>query len=355
MSGFQTHSAEYYADVLSKIMQTRLPSEQMEAVNILLNASDNAALQAIIDRMSEEDLEKFIELQNSINDGTYYTMNKVSEDEKQENADKPNPLFTLMNAILFNIPNPEEIIEKINSKLQEKSKQVSDTVNNASETISDTISDTFNFVMNTYDNIKLVVGAVLSNNEISDDDKSRLVKHLYNKKGYLLMKYEDGEFKFDSAINMIIFDKVLEIVRNKHEDKEEVIMSQPTEPFDYLENAAANALQECASQKSGLRKTQSCPGNIQPNEIKHMQQVEEIISNTFYGLLPRSVALKRKGPYTNYNKKQKTTGGKSRRKIRRNKKAKTKKRKDNKKTKKRKMKRKTNMNRKKSKKRRTKK
>ena len=79
-----THSAEDYAAVLSEIMETRLPSEQMKAVNTLLKTSNKDALQAIIDNMSDDDFGKFTTLQNYIIDGTYETMMKVSKKKKKK-------------------------------------------------------------------------------------------------------------------------------------------------------------------------------------------------------------------------------------------------------------------------------
>ena len=370
MSGFDpgpTHSAQDYADAFHEIMQTKLPSEQMKAVKRLLETSNKNALQEIIDTMSEDDFANFTNLQKSIFDGTYDNMNKVSQYEKQEDANKPSKLLIIMNAILFSIPNPEEIIKNINSKLQEKKEKIKKFTTETSTSVSQGISDSINYVKNTFDNIKWFVGAVLESDQISDDDKKELVKHLYNEKGYLLMKYENGEFEFDSALNKIIFDKVLELVDETNVRKsisvEEIHNSQP-EPYYLLEDVAANALRKCTSQapgsqKFGITRSLSCNGNIQPNEIKHMKQVEEIIKDKFYGFLPRSLevgpnAVKKTKPRRSLSTKKNImspkTGGKTRRKIRRNKKAKTKKRKANKKTKKRKTNKKTNMNRKKSKK-----
>ena len=71
------NDAKQYADALHEIMQNKMPSEQMNAVKMLIENTTSEALQAIIDNMSEEDLIKFMSLQRHIIDGTFEKIKRI--------------------------------------------------------------------------------------------------------------------------------------------------------------------------------------------------------------------------------------------------------------------------------------
>ena len=362
------YSAQDYASAFHEIMASKNPSEQMKAVNTLSNISDTEAFQSIIDTMNEDDFEIFTKLQTSILDGTYDTMNEILEYEKRKNeedANEPSRLLILMNVILFSIPNPEEIIEKINSKLSEKTNKMKTTAEGIKSTVSQGISDSINYVKNTFDNIKWFVEAVLSNNEISDDYKEKLIKYIYDNKGYLLLTYDESnkEFVYDRVMDDLLITKAIENSKKKKNNvqgTEELSSSQPEEKWE------ENILKEL---QPLLERTQSLPKDMEFSEFitkarKRYFNIKQKVQALYpAGLYPTPVNSKLRYFQNKANKEAKNAnnkmtymrksnpgpkppiittdkgkGGKTRRKVRRNKKAKTKKRKVNKKTKKMKMK-----------------
>ena len=355
------YSAEDYASAFHEIMASKKPSEQMKSVNELLKISDTDALQSIIDSMNEVDFETFTKLQRSVLDGTYDTMNKTLINENEENANEPSRLLLyIMHVILFSIPNPEEIIEKINSKLSEKTNVMKETAEEIKSNVSQGISDSINYVKNTFDNIKWFVEAVLINNEISDDDKENLIKHLYDEKGYLLLTYDESnkEFVYDSVMDDLLITKAIENSKKKKNNVQETEVLSSSQLEDNWEEKTLEGLTPL------LERTKSLPSHMTFSEFitkarNRYLNIEQKVKALFpSGLLPNPVnrklnklryeaqGTKRKrneGEKDKRSKKEpnnnKGKGGKTRRKVRRNKKTKTKKRKM-----------KMNMNRKKSKK-----
>ena len=407
MNGFEEkagpiHSAEDYVNALKDAMKQEKISYRMSAVKTLLDSANSESLQMIIDRMDDKHLDYFLKLQSFVLDGTLEQMNEISYQEQKDKKEKEEnsslKSVRLLNFILFETPNPENVANNIKKITKNATNNVQTVFNNTQETAQKKISESMNYISNTIENIQYFVKELLSGEDIKYENKIELIKHLYDSKGYLLMKFENGKFEFDSYLNQFVFEKVKELVskknvRNIDEAKEEMQNSQP-EPFDILENVAKNTLEP----KPQLLRSYTTPANMQPNLIEKIKKFEATLKKDFYKLLPpqlikhdprhkitntntnhkrkqevkeeekeekkASSKRKREDKEDNQNpKKQKgleeKAGGKprrqTRRKIRRNKKTKTKKRKVNKKTKKRKTNKKTKVNRKKSKKRRTKK
>lgn len=357
-----THSAEDYVNALNTAMEQEDISDRMKAVKILLDSVDSETLQTIIDLMNDEQLDYFLKLQSSVLDGTLEQMNEISyqeqKDKEEEEKNSSPKSVKLLNFIIQETPSPELFAGKIKEFIE----KASDTAQTVFDKTQINISNLMNYISNTIENIQYFVGKVLSNNEISDDDKMELVKHLYNEKGYLLLTYKDGKFIFDSALNTIIFDKVLELVKKQNENVRGTGDMPLTQPIYENSELEIKATQQSDNQ---LKRTMSAPGRMQPNLIEKIKKFEATLKKDFYGLLPQQLIKhdprhKRKREEEEEEnlkkeRKEEPTGGKSRRKISRNKKAKTKKRKVNKKTKKRKRKMKTKKTKRKTNKRRIKK
>ena len=210
----------------------------------------------------------------------------------------------------------------------------------------------------------------MSNNEISIDDKEKLVKYIYDNKGYLLLTYDEHEkeFVYDRVMDELLIKAAIKNIKKKKNNVQGTKVSSSQPPENWEEGILAELTPP-------LERTQSLPSDMNLSDFitkaqERYLKIEEKVKKLYpHNLVPRPSQLKlseeaRKvadrmkhtqktslGPKAPLSKK----GGKTRRKIRRNKKAKTKKRKTNKKTKKRKANKKTKVNRKKSKKRRTKK
>jgi hypothetical protein len=352
------NDAKQYADALHEIMQNKMPSEQMNAVKMLIENTTSEALQAIIDNMSEEDLINFMSLQRHIIDGTFEKIKNITKEDNKE--DNKGLINGLLESILY-MPGPNELIANI----KEKEKEVKSCFSNLKQECQKTLNPIYDFTQNTFDNISYFVNTLADARYIDDDIKTNIMTKLYYHKGELLVSYENGELKFENSLDNI----ASEYIRKKTGLEQGKTLSAP--PKNAMENSLKSGLDVT------IPKTQEAPKRLESAQFMLARDKAQEKAVSIYGkLIPTQVSRnyitnnpvkeekenkKRKreegeeGEEGEEPKTKTKKGGKTRRKIRRNKKAKTKKRKTNKKTKKRKANKKTKVNRKKSKKRRTKK
>ena len=349
-----TFSLQDVAEALKRNIEIR---DNNGVTRILNSFEDNDTASDLINYLSKDDFRKLIELQEKAN--TNETIGNSEIDKYVSLSDKiARGLLCAGRTVADGINNANDAVNNIAKKAEiaiEKTKSRARTF--AKCVLDETLVATDNIV-NSYKHTQWFLNTVLKN-QAEENENNKLSKYIYDKYGYLLVTYKDGDFDFNDAMTSYLMPQIVDAVEN-HD-------GAASQPNSY------NTLEEKIKQNLSSKQVSSS----QPYDYKMspFEDIEKIVSNNLKTLqtqnnndtFPRIILLKEidkgikrsRGDVSssydvveeektdpNKNKKQKT-GGKTRRKIRRNKKAKTKKRKVNKKTKKRK--RKTKVNRKKTK------
>ena len=273
------NDAKQYADAFHKIIHENIPSEQMNAVEILIGNTSAEALQAIIDNMSEEDLDKFVTLQRHIIDGTFDKIKKISEEVNKEDNKEDNKeglINGLLESILY-MPGPNELIENIKEKKQE----VKSCFSNLKQECQKTLNPIYDFTRNTFGNISYFVNTLADARYIDDDIKTNIMTKLYYHKGELLVSYENGELKFENSLDNI----ASEYIRKKTGlEQGKTLSAPPTHAMEY-------------SLKSGLDvtipKTQEAPKRLESAQFMLARDKAQDKAVSIYGeLIPTQVSRK---------------------------------------------------------------
>jgi hypothetical protein len=362
---------EQVAEVLKKNIEKR---DQIGVNGILNSFEQNTTAEDLINYLSQDDFRKLIELQEKANSNVIET-NDI--DEYVSISDKiAGGLLCAGRALdkgLTGICNAVSSAAQMTKKIKNERKNI---VNNALNSTKSMIENTIENTVNTYDHTRWFLNTVLIKQ--AENKNNTVSKHIYDKYGYLLVTYKDGDFDFNDAMTSILMPQIVKAVKktdgsatqNDYEptaenitqnlSSEPVSSSQPTDfkmsPFEDIKDIEKNVLNNLQTLQKLQKQNNNdtlIPRIILLKEIKQ-KGIKRSHDDVSYDVKDGSEEEKQPNKRQN-NKVRPNTGGKSRRKIRRNKKAKTKKRKTNKKTKKRKMKTKTKKTKRKTNKRRTKK
>lgn len=339
-----------YVNALKVAMQQEKISDRMSAVKTLLNSADKGALQTIIDRMEDKHLDYFLELQSSVVDGTYDTMQEVSRLEYMvKDMDNDEERDTYIRCFLYfylNFPGPNELIEFYN----EQNSNLNDLFNKYKKTLTKKAEGIIDYMKNTISDINWFFSAAFA--RLPEEEQNK-IKTIYGN-GKLLFKYntENQSFEYDDQVTNIMMEKILEHLQKKNvRNVSSLGPNTSSQPPDY----------DTVFNKFGIQNEPKYKEATSKNPEKKHTTINEEIGKE---MIPRPAAIEKQRKQKNKNKRRTEKsfginsakynlpgkkGGQTKRKIRRNKKTKTKKRKVNKKTKKRKTNKKTKVNRKKSK------
>jgi hypothetical protein len=343
-------------------LHNKISENDLKGAQVILNSfEENDTASDLINYLSTEDFNSLIKLQEKANEkkGTI-TTNEI--DEYVSLSDKiaigllcaGRVLDKGLTGICDAMSSAAQMTESVTKKFKKEGENiVNDALNSTQSMIENTV--------NTYEHTRWFLRTVIT----KQSEVTPIIQHIKDNYGHLLFTY-DGKnqtFEYDDSLTGIVMADAVSLSRGKSTNVFDDFISHPslnerssTVPTDFkpIDNLKIDQLEKFDKQ---LKKVVSKSNRLfKPRSVILRELKQSIIEEKERKGTKRNFASVEGNPHPNPNKKVRpNTGGKTRRKIRRNKKAKTKKRKANKKTKKRKMKTKTKKTKRKTNKRRTKK
>ena len=185
----------------------------MIAVRNVLGA-DTEVAQSILDTMSEDDFEDFIELQNSITSGDEL-FETLMDDKINDIRDEREQKKYIQKFIHFylNIQGPSSLFDVY----LKKSEQLKDAYEEKRQSLDETVGTFTDIVKNTMDDIVWFL-SIIPKMFRDDDEMQTGIRLIYNSEGNLLVTYneEKKDFDFNWQVTNILMPLILNHIQKNN-------------------------------------------------------------------------------------------------------------------------------------------